>query len=65
MKIFAVMNSEPYVGSFFQAAFSTKEKAEAFITKLSAQAKEDDWGPMALYISEYELDSEKQIEGEK
>lgn len=60
MKIYLVYNEEEYVGSFFQAAFSTHEKAETYIMKRTMTnvgagipARVD------LSIEEYEIDSEE------
>lgn len=53
MNIYNVMYSCDYVGEFLQACFSTKEKAEDYVSHNPMDSYIAD-----LYIVEYELDSE-------
>lgn len=53
MVIFNVYHEEERVGSFLQASFSTREKAELFI-----KHNPQDYPREEMSIVEYELDSE-------
>ena len=54
MKVYIVEYCVNYEGAFFQCAFSTQEKAEAYINK-SPPSKKDEW----FNLREVELDAEE------
>ena len=51
MVIFIVFHVEEYVGTFYQGAFSTREKADLFIEQISG------WDTENYYVEEVTLDT--------